>query len=230
MVVGVDHTYENVATTFPDGRVTTCVACEEPEKTEAFWQKVDRTRAADVSFVLDELTGAQPTWPGAALINPDRIAMAGHSAGGASTATTMVADPRVRAGVDIDGTTSTPIPETGLSRPFMFLGKPATYTPGSGSEAGTWQRDWNRLTGWKRWLLVTGTVHASFTDVGLLAEQLGVDTGADLPGARATEITRRYLRAFLDLHLRGTPQPLLNRPSPAFPEVSSCTPETATCR
>ena len=28
VVAGIDHTYENFATTFPDGRVATCVACE----------------------------------------------------------------------------------------------------------------------------------------------------------------------------------------------------------
>ena len=41
-------------------------------------------RAADVSFVLGELTGAHPAWPGGALIDPSRMAMAGHSIGGAA--------------------------------------------------------------------------------------------------------------------------------------------------
>jgi hypothetical protein len=34
----------------------------------------------------------------------------------------------------------------------------------------TWERDWPLLTGWKRWLVVAGAVHASFTDLALLAE------------------------------------------------------------
>jgi acetyl esterase/lipase len=34
--------------------------------------------------VLNELTRAHQAWPGAALIDPSRIAMAGHSAGGAA--------------------------------------------------------------------------------------------------------------------------------------------------
>ena len=66
----------------------------------------------------------------------------------------------------------------------------------------TWERDWKLLTGWKRWLLVAGAIHASFTDLGLLADQIGIDTGAALPGARSLDITRAYVRAFFDQHLR----------------------------
>ncbi|MEU5196570.1 alpha/beta hydrolase [Streptomyces scabiei] len=221
VVAGVDHTYENIATTFPDGRVATCAACEV-DHDQAFWEKLVTGRAADVSFVLDELTGPRPTWEGARLIDPHRIAMAGHSVGGASTTAAMLADPRIRAGIDIDGTTQIPIPDSGLARPFLFLGRQSTYTPGGGGPVGTWERDWTHLTGWKRWLVVAGAEHASFTDVGLLAEQLGLDIGADLPAARAAQLTRRYTRAFFDLHLRDTPQPLLDRPSPRYPEIGFC--------
>ena len=86
----------------------------------------------------------------------------------------------------------------------------------------TWERDWKRLTGWKRWLLVAGAVHASFTDLALLADQVGIDTGAALPGARSLDITRAYVRAFFDQHLRGTPQALLDQPSPRYPEITFC--------
>jgi hypothetical protein len=43
-------------------------------------------------------------------------------------------------------------------------------------------------------------------------------------GAAALEITRAYVRAFFDLHLRGRPQALLDQPSQRFPEVSFCSP------
>jgi dienelactone hydrolase len=218
VVVVVDHTYENVATTFPDGRVATCMACGKYDLD--FWTKLGRGRAADVSFVLDELTGPRPKWCGAGLIDTSRIAMAGHSVGGASTIQAMLADSRIRAGIDIDGSTAIPIPDPGLSRPFMFLGRQNQYTPGTpGGAADTWERDWPRLTGWKRWLVVAGMEHASFTDLGLVAEQLGIDIGADTSAARGQAITRAYVRAFFDLHLRGTPQPLMARPAPSYPEV-----------
>jgi dienelactone hydrolase len=213
-VVVVDHTYENVATTFPDGRVTGCTACGgySPE----FWQKLQRGRAADVSFVLDQLTRSQ--WAG--LIDPARIGMAGHSVGGASTIGTMVTDPRIKAGIDVDGTTDDPLLAPGLGRPFLFLGRESVYAPGTGDASGSWDRDWTQLTGWKRWLVVAGVAHPSFTDIGLVGEQLGLDFGATTPAARGQAITAAYVGAFFDRHLRGRPQPLLDQPSPRYPEVA----------
>ncbi len=222
VVAGIDHTYESLATAFPDGRITTCLAREAPRRGPGFWEKVVTGRAADVSFVLGELTGAHPAWPGAGLIDPSRIAMAGHSAGGAAAIAAMLADSRVRAGIDMDGATAARIPARGLSRPFLFLGKQSNYTPGGEGPVTTWERDWKLLTGWKRWLLVAGAMHASFTDLALLADQTGIDLGAGLPGARSLDITRAYVRAFFDQHLRGRPQALLDQPSPRYPEVTFC--------
>jgi len=238
VAAGIDHTYETHATAFPDGRVTTCLARQARRRGGGSPQQVAAGRAADVSFVLGELTGARPAWPGGALIDPARIAMAGHSAGGAAAIAAMLADSRIRAGIDLDGATCAPIPEEGLARPFLFLGRQSGYTPGTGAAAApgtrawkllraavaTWERDWDRLTGWKRWLVVAGAVHASFTDLALLAGQAGLDTGAGLSGARSLDITRAYVRAFVDQHLRGTPQALLNQPSHRYPEVTFCSP------
>ena len=224
VVAGIDHTYESFATSFPDGRVTTALARETRRRSTGFWEKVQAGRAADVTFVLDELTGTRPAWPGAGLIDPSRIAMAGHSIGGAAAIAAMVADSRIRAGIDMDGMIPTPVPAGGLSRPFLFLGKQANYTPGAEGSVTTWERDWKRLTGWKRWLVVAGAVHGSFTDLALLADQIGIEVEAHLPGARSLEITRAYVRACFDQHLRGEPQVLLDGPSPRFPEVTFCSP------
>ena len=225
VVAGIDHTYESLATAFPDGRVTTCLARAARRTDEGFKEKLLAGRAADVSFVLGELTGAHPAWPGAALIDPARIAMAGHSAGGAAAIAALLADSRVRAGIDMDGATAARIPDHGLSRPFLFLGKQSNYTPGGEGAVTTWEHDWKLLTGWKRWLLVADAIHASFTDLALLADQIGVNVGAGLPGARSLDITRAYVRAFFDQHLRSTPQALLDQPSPRYPEITFCSPQ-----
>jgi predicted dienelactone hydrolase len=212
LVAGIDHTYETFATTFPDGRVVTCAACELPE-VDDFPTLAVENRARDVSFVLDELTGTRPKWTGA-LIDRSRIAMVGMSLGGASVGETMLTDPRVRAGIDMDGTMFKDLPASGLSRPFLMFG--------SAGADDSWDRNWSRLTGWRRWLVVAGAVHTSFTDYDTLTQQIGVDLGSQLAGTRSVEITRRYVRAFLDLHLRATPQPLLDRPSARYPEVTFC--------
>ena len=216
VVAGIDHTYESFATAFPDGRVTTCLARQAPRSGRGLEQVV-AGRAADVSFVLGELTGAHPAWPGAALIDPSRMAVAGHSVGGAAAIPAMLANSRIRAGIDMDGTTHAPIPDHGLSRPFLFLGKQSNSTPpGSGGfSVTTWERDWKLLTGWKRWLLVAGAIHASFTDLALLADQIGIDTGRRPPRSPVPGHHPRLRPGLL------RPAPAQQAASPAGPAVTT---------
>jgi predicted dienelactone hydrolase len=211
VVAAVDHTYEAIAITFPDGRITECLICEDRPPGPV----ATRSRAADISFVLDELTGRHSPWWGSRLIDPDRIAMAGHSLGGASTLATMLADGRVRAGINLDGPFLPPL-ETAMNRPFMMFGA-EHRRPGDDE---SWDVTWERLTGWRRWLTVDGTDHNSVNDYGLLFDQLGVPTpDQTLPGARAAAITRAYVGAFVDRRLRQRPSRLLAGPSSRYPEV-----------
>ncbi len=210
VVAGVDHTYESHATTLADGEVAGCLACDS-DTDPGFGTGVVGTRAADVSFVLDELLARKP-----ALIDPTRIAMAGQSIGGASALAAMAADKRIDAGVDLDGTTYARLPN-GLARPFLFIGSPE-HAPGGRDPS--WDRDWTLLTGWKRWLVVTGADHQSFTDLPQLQGALGLRPPPGAPSAaRLAEITRTYVAAFLDEHLRSRPQPLWKGPSARYPEV-----------
>ncbi|AQA24571.1 hypothetical protein BTZ20_3230 [Rhodococcus sp. MTM3W5.2] len=109
-------------------------------------------------------------------------------------------------------------------RPFLMLGTDDEVHRPGGQDA-SWDEAWSRLVGWKRWLTVAGAGHASFTDIPALAERLGMPSGAALPisaalpGSRSVDLTRAYVGAFFDQHLRGVPQPLLDSPSPAYPEV-----------
>ncbi|GAB2872528.1 lipase [Streptomyces mayteni] len=215
VVAAVDHAYESVGTLFPGGRMLTCVACE----TTGGMAAVAEGRAADLSFVLDRLTGPRPAWRHAGLIDAARIGMAGHSIGGNATAVTMAGDPRVCAGANLDGTFFAPVSAEGLGgRPFLMLGTESLHRPGGGDES--WDRDWARLDGWRRWLTVTGSGHFTFIDLPVLGGQLGLtDPEAPLSGERSGEITRGYLAAFFDAQLRGLPQPLLDGPTAANPEV-----------
>src|ERR1700728_3616977 len=82
VVAGVDHTYESVATAFPDGRVATCLAREAPRPGRQ--EKVVAGRGVAVGLVLGPLNRRAPACPGGELIDPSRVAMAGHSIGGAA--------------------------------------------------------------------------------------------------------------------------------------------------
>jgi dienelactone hydrolase len=220
VVATVDHAYESVGTDFPRGRTLTCTACTVVEdQGESGYARVASARSRDLSFLLDRLTGDRPVWRHARMIDRSRIGVAGHSIGGNAAAVTMAADPRVRAGINMDGTLFEPIPAGGFGgRPFLLLGAPSP-APG-GAPDKTWVRDWPVMDGWKRWLTVTGSGHLDFTDIAVIGEQAGIpDPGYPLPGSRAARITRDYVGAFFDLHLRGVPQALLDGPAPSHPEV-----------
>ncbi|MFJ8754796.1 alpha/beta hydrolase family protein [Streptomyces sp. NPDC102441] len=226
VVASVDHAYESTGTSFPGGRVLTCAACDaadaapDEEAEREVLKTVSTGRAADLSFVLDRLTGPRPAWENSRMIDRRRVAAAGHSIGGSAAASTMLTDSRVDAGVNMDGTFFEPIPASGLDeRPFLMLGTDAGHYPGSLDTS--WNKGWQHLDGWKRWLTVKDSGHFTFTDLPALGEQLGlpVDPEAPLSGTRSTEITRDYVAAFLDLHLKDRPQPLLDGPTPDNPEV-----------
>ncbi|MEV5693735.1 alpha/beta hydrolase family protein [Micromonospora globbae] len=209
VVAGLDHPYEAWGVEFPDGRVADCLACEREWPDVA--ARLVEGRAADVSFVLDRLTGPRPAWRGARFVDASRIGMVGHSIGGASAAQALRTDRRLDAGADLDGTLFVPVPAGAVRKPFLLVGsdRPAD---------ASWQRDWPGLAGWKRWLTVSGSGHMSFTDRPVLGAQLGMDPGA-IPAERQLLITREYVVAFLDAHLRDRARPLLDGPSPAYPEV-----------
>ncbi|KZB81777.1 alpha/beta hydrolase family protein [Amycolatopsis regifaucium] len=209
VVAVIGHNYESHGTAFPDGRVTECAACGSDSTL------LPPIRSADVSFVLDTLTRGSSKWSW--LIDRTRIGMAGHSIGGYSSPTAMVNDQRIRAGVDMDGRLWSPIPASGIDRPFLLLGRESEYTP-AGPDT-TWAGSWPKLTGWKRWISVAAAGHASFTDVGVLGEQLGLSKPGLLGGLRGMELTRAYVSAFFDANLRGGRQPLLDGPVTGNPEI-----------
>ncbi|MEY9843625.1 hypothetical protein ABH940_000686 [Streptacidiphilus sp. BW17] len=132
----------------------------------------------------------------------------------------MATDKRVRAGANLDGTFSKPIPDAAVGRrPFLMIGTQIDHNVG-GSDA-SWGDTWAGLHGWKRWLTVAGTVHFSFTDLPVLSAEVGLPTpNGQTPPVRAMGITRTYLGAFFAQQLKGIPQPLLDGPSPTDPEVA----------
>ncbi|WP_030057424.1 MULTISPECIES: alpha/beta hydrolase family protein [Streptomyces] len=215
VVALVGHTHEDSGETLADGSTPGCTLCADGAP-----DTLPDSRAKDVSFVLDRLTGHQPAWRLAHLIDRHRIGMAGHSVGGASTLTAMAGDQRILAGVDLDGSFFGSIPTDNLAgRSFLLLGKQSDHSAGSGDTS--WGQTWAGWAGYKPWLAVAGTTHASFTDVPILAEEIGLrlPPGMTTSPTRGAQLTREFVGAFFDQTLRGIHQPLLDGPSAANPEV-----------
>ncbi|MFI9156908.1 alpha/beta hydrolase family protein [Kitasatospora aureofaciens] len=215
VVALVGHTYEDSGETLADGSTPGCALCDTGAS-----DSLPDSRAKDVSFVLDQLTGHHPAWRLAHLIDRDRIGMAGHSIGGASTLNAMADDRRILAGVNMDGGFGRVFPADDLAgRSFLLLGKESDHTAGGGDTS--WGKAWAGWKGYKPWLAVAGANHASFTDVPVLAAEIGIPSppGTTTSPERGMQLTREYVGAFFDRTLKGTSQPLLDGPSAANPEV-----------
>jgi dienelactone hydrolase len=233
LVVTVDHTYEALMVEFPGGRVVTGQA---PDGGRPVFAEAVDIRVADFRFVLDRIADLDRG------INPDvhqlplpaglkgafdlsRVGMFGHSLGGATTASTMYADQRVKAGVSLDGSAIGAVAAAGLDRPYLVMD-----TPGKGgmNNDPALREFFSRLRAWRLALTMRDSAHYSYGDLEILyrrlasllnmpQQELEEQVGTITPH-RAMAIQRAYPLAFYDLHFRHRGQ-LLDDPSPAYPEV-----------
>ncbi|MFD7164636.1 alpha/beta hydrolase family protein [Streptomyces violascens] len=218
VVASVDHAYESFGTSFPRGRLLTCVACKAMQDGTP-GSVVTAARAADTSYLLDRLTGKHPAWRYSSAIDERHIGMAGHSIGGAAALAAMARDGRIDAGVNMDGAFWDTLPPKGLGgRPFLMLGTDdEMHRPGGKDK--TWDATWPALDGWKRWLTVAGAEHMTFSDEPVIADHFGLPH-SPLPAQRSAALIRTYVGAFFDQQVRGLDRPVLAGPTAANPEVT----------
>ncbi|MFI5496328.1 alpha/beta hydrolase family protein [Actinoplanes sp. NPDC051859] len=231
VVVTIDHTHDAQFVEFPDGRIATHAIPPLADDEAAALDRVLNVRVADTRFVLDKLTavsrGRNPDASGRALprglaraLDLSRVGMFGASFGGATSAETMLADRRVKAGLNLDGSFFGRVLVTGLDRPLLMMssdtGDPADTT---------WEQMWSRLRGPRYWIQLKNAGHLSFTDSQVLLPQVGTPAQDSEPligsidGERSIAVQRPYVRAFFDKHLRHRGGRLLAGPSARYPEM-----------
>lgn len=228
VVVTVDSTHQ-APVEFPNGLV---LPAADLDLADALAERV-----LDIRFVLDQLEAL------AAGDNPDverrelpagigqaldltRIGMVGHSLGGYAAAEAMRADPRIDAGVNLDGSMPqdrSRRPDADLGRPFLLFGAgtdEGTGEPHTHPASPDWATFWADLTGWRRDVHLPTGEHLSFTDLQIVLPQLGATLDLDQQAVtaaigsvdpeRSLTAQRTILRAFFDQQLRGLPQPVLD--------------------
>jgi pimeloyl-ACP methyl ester carboxylesterase len=225
LVVSIDHPYDANVVEYPDGTLILGANIS----TGAQIELAVETRAQDVSFILDQLSSVStvqrlfPSIKGA--LKTHKVAMYGHSLGGATAAVVMLNDSRIIGGANLDGSFFGPILRHSLSRPFLIFG----HEGKNQSTDASWNVTWSQLHGWKIELMLHGAQHATFSDLPLLAEILGLDRMlppeaelllGSIDGARALDILSKYLRAFFKFVQKGISSPLLQGPDKGYPEVS----------
>jgi pimeloyl-ACP methyl ester carboxylesterase len=243
IVFGVDHTWNTLLTTTPDGQVVPGLPDAQDQSPDDF-----EVRVADIVFVLDQLevvNTQDDTFAGK--LDLEHIGLAGHSFGGATAAEACRRDVRCDAALVMDSPLQGEVSVSGLSQPVLLmdaqhltcdalieemeaiLNSPAPdgfaevcAAMVAAREAGNQAALNNSVAAYH--LSIDGSRHGNFGDIGyllglqpMLQAQLG--GFATITAGRASRIINDYTLAFFDTVLKGQPSTLLDAPSPDYPEV-----------
>jgi predicted dienelactone hydrolase len=176
-----------------------------------------RLWAGDIGFVLDELAELD-AGSGflAGALDLERVGVMGVSKGGAAAGQFCVSDARCEAGINLTGFMYGDIVDVNLVRPFMFVNEEEPWCP----DCYVNELFYKRAEGSAYQTKIRGARHASFSDNCLYGVLLHTLSGeASINGKRMAEIQNVYTLAFLNKHLKGLAAPLLDGPSPDYPEV-----------
>lgn len=226
-VIGVNHTYAMQLATFPDGRVArnmiTWDSLKRPERVPL--RNIEQeVWIEDIQFVLDKLENLNrydEQFKGK--LDLEHIGMVGHSFGGSTAAQLCRLEPRIKAGINLDGALQGKRPIAPFDKPFMVV--MATR----GQQAATENRElFNNLAQNSYYVTVDGTDHSSFCDEVLLVKRAilfellnkMVNGLGLLDGYKAHEITQALVVDFFDKYLRQEPSVLLDVQDKKYKEVA----------
>ena len=225
VVASIDHTYGNVLTVFPDGKVAfyngeMIFAGDAPTVTGG--AGLIDVWGADVRFLLDRATfwNSNPDHLLAGTLDLERVGTLGHSTGGGTALEACALDERCAAVVGLDAWVEPVSPPllVDYPHPVLFLSAPDWLGPENTAAGRTLYQDRQDL-GYL--LTIAGTEHFDFSDLPMLSPLtplLGLS--GEIESERALAIINAYTLAFFDQVLKGEPSPLLDGPSPDYPEVS----------
>lgn len=236
IVVGFDAPYRTFNVVFPDGRTIARTTENNPELVsgEEFVRRGNKLLdawTADIGFVLDrleQLNASDRSGKFTSTLDLTRVGVFGHSFGGAQAAQFCSADPRCKAGIDIDGALLGSVIQTGIHKPFMFL-LSGNGDFSSAAEVRQVKADiqsvYDRLPAGERLqVVIRGANHFTFNDDGALFKSqlirgiLRVIGVLGIDGRRQLAVTAYCVHSFFDAYLKGTTaRPPI--PSPLYPEI-----------
>ncbi|MFF1867862.1 alpha/beta fold hydrolase [Streptomyces sp. CB03911] len=207
LVAALDHPYDSAAVLLADGRTIDSGTAssgdpDEDEKLAAGWTAI---RAADLGFVLtrlDALDRGEVPDPLNGRLDTGRVAVAGHSMGGAAALQAARQDRRFDAVVDLDGYPHGPT-SPALDQPALALtqeiapGTDPRYLPRL-----TEALDASTATSYR--LTVPGAAHLTFMDGPLYLPPVPSIVGT-LGRTRSPRVVAAATLAFLDTVLRDRP-------------------------
>ncbi|AEI42945.1 alpha/beta hydrolase family protein [Paenibacillus mucilaginosus] len=228
IVAVIDHTYSTVATIFPNGKVTGFETDVSSEDLEAIGREVGGIWNQDAAFLIRHLEKVNAGESGSEFsgkIDMNNIGIVGHSFGGAAAFELAVTDPRIKAGINMDGTLYPVSKNANLTKPFLFIESEETIESKrkhlhediiqyeESLIKTTLQHNGSRI-------YMEGTAHYNFTDFQLFSDLLQVmGLTGEINGRRGEFIVNQYVLDFFNKQLKGTGGELIQGPNPRFPEV-----------
>ncbi len=247
VVIGLEHPCSVPMAIYPNGRVIySNLSADYTSSEEALnqWLRVGEEQLAlrtkDILFVIDQLPQInarldrlhQHQAPSNSTLDLNKIGIFGHSFGGAAAAQACAIDPRLKAGMNMDGLLFGSAAQHGASQPFFFMNSDyprptaADLNSTNGSKRRSKQTDAWGYQQRDRWfehhggydLKLLESAHMNFSDYPLRSRI--ANGGGHISTDRAMKIINDYTVAFFDRELKNKPSSLLNRQSGSpFPEV-----------
>ncbi|MCR2803762.1 alpha/beta hydrolase family protein [Paenibacillus soyae] len=124
IVASIDHTYGTFGTILPDGTMKPFrLSDKQFENSESYRDYTGQVWSDDISYVIDQferLNDKQTESRFGGRVDMGNVGVIGHSFGGAASYDAL-SDPRITAGINMDGTLFGFKDQTAAAKPFMFL-------------------------------------------------------------------------------------------------------------
>ena len=209
IVFALDHSFDANLTIFPDGKIADYRSeiTGHPDSV-LIREKQINTRAFDVGFIIDQIREIETGMIDSKLsgrLDLDRVALGGHSYGGATAILASHNHEIVKACVVLDGWIS-PIPDKviseGINVPFLFMGRPSWH---DSDYPGNYERLADLIThssNEKYDLRINQTLHLDYTDIPLMSPLVKhvMDVG-DLKPSTTLSLINDLVLGFLEVHL-----------------------------
>ena len=193
VVIGVNYPYITNPVIFPNGSIIKQIDMKQlqGEKRDQEY----RLWIEDIQYIISQLpilqkSGQNNIWRS---IDHQRIAVMGHSFGGSVAIGVSKIDPRIMAGVDIEGKLRADFTASDIDKPFLFVAAPHE------EEIVLPLKNLAKNMRYGRYVELTGADHGSFTDIYLVAPGAGAP---HLDPRKGIEITRALLVDFFDTYLK----------------------------
>jgi predicted dienelactone hydrolase len=235
VVVGFDAPYRSFVVVLPDGRViarapkNNADLVSGPQK-EQLATNLVQAWSSDMGFALDQmerLNASDPSGRFQGRLDLQKVAVFGHSLGGAEALQFCHNDPRCKAGIDLDGAPWGSVVTEGVTQPFLFL--MSDHGNENDPEGAVIKANFHSLFERMRpddklEIVIRGANHFGFSDNGamlrspLLMRVLRAFGVVHLNGRRQIAVAVHYIDTFFDVYLKGAPSSELKR-QPEYPEV-----------